>query len=390
MKKFLVLLSFAVLSFSSVAQETMGETIERALATARCQSLVLAKNLEDQPGCLPRSFRNGQLVTSDYSWWCCGFFPGVLWQLYSDCGDKELLRYARLYTERTEKAKGKTDTHDLGFMLYCGYGQGYNLTGDQQYLDVLKEGVSSLLTRYDPWLGVIKSWDWNPDWKFPVIIDNMMNLEMLCFMSRMTGEQRFADVAKAHANTTMANHFRDDYSSYHLVSYDPATGKACLKQTVQGFADESAWARGQAWGLYGYTMMYRETKDAAYLDMARRIASFMCNHPNMPSDGVPYWDFDADNIPYALRDASAAACMASALIELSTMDKSEDGPVWLEFAKKQIRTLSSAEYLAEPGQQGGFILKHSVGSIPGNSEVDVPLTYADYYFIEALLRLKRL
>ena len=197
-------------------------------------------------------------------------------------------------------------------------------------------------------------------------------------------------MADSHAQTTLRHHFRDDYSCYHVVSYDTLSGQPHFKGTHQGYADNSAWARGQAWALYGYTMMYRETGKTEYLEQARKVASYIKNHPNLPDDKIPYWDFDAPDIPAAPRDASAAAVMASGLIELSQLDKSKEGADWLELAEMQIRSLSSPEYLAEPETNGGFILKHSVGNYNKNSEVDVPLSYADYYYVEALLRLKKL
>lgn len=388
----IILLCATIFSSSSplLAEETMDIVVERALSVAKSQSLLMAHALESESAAFPRSYENGQLITSDYRWWCSGFFPGVLWQLYSDQPSDELLRYAELYTARTEPVKTMTDTHDLGFMLYCSFGQGYHITGDNHYLDVIREGSDNLLTRFDPKVGVIKSWESSEKWKYPVIIDNMMNLEMLSFLSRETGDRHYVQVAETHANTTLQNHFREDFSTYHVVSYDPATGKPHAKQTAQGYADGSAWARGQAWGLYGYTMMYRETLQPQYLEQARHIAHYITQHPQMPADGIPYWDFNAPDIPHAFRDASAGAIMASAFIELSQLDPSADARRWLEMAEKQLRTLSSSDYLAQIGEQSGFILKHSVGSLPGRSEVDVPLTYADYYYIEALLRMKHL
>lgn len=378
------------MAVSASAQKPVSEVIEEGLSLSRTQALIMADELAPQEGRFPRSFENGKMITSDYRWWCSGFYPGVLWQLYADKPSAELRHYAELFTDRCEPVKKMTDTHDLGFMLYCSFGQGYHITGNKHYLDVITEGTQSLLTRYDSKLGVIKSWESGPEWKYPVIIDNMMNLEMLCFMTRETNDRHYVRVAETHANTTMANHFREDYSTFHLVSYDPATGKPHIKQTVQGFADNSAWARGQAWGLYGYTMMYRETLNPKYLEQARHIANFICSHPRMPEDGIPYWDFDAKGIPNVPRDASAGAVMASAFVELSQLDPTADAARWLKMAEKQLRSLTSPAYLANPGEQGGFILKHSVGSLPGNSEVDVPLTYADYYYVEALLRMKKL
>ncbi|MCQ2095124.1 MAG: DUF2264 domain-containing protein [Bacteroidaceae bacterium] len=388
--KRLLSITICFTAFAVHAQKPMGEVIEEGLSVSRSQALIMARSLESQEGRFPRSFDKGELITSDYRWWCSGFFPGVLWQLYADKPSNDLRRYAELFTDRAEPVKKMTDTHDLGFMLYCSFGQGYNITGNKRYLDIIKEGTASLLTRFDERLGVIKSWESSRKWKYPVIIDNMMNLEMLCFMTRETNDRQYVRVAETHANKTMENHFRDDYSTFHVVSYDPETGKPHARQTSQGYSDDSAWARGQAWGLYGYTMMYRETLNHRYLEQARHIAHFLCSHPRMPEDGIPYWDFDAPDIPNAPRDASAGAVMASALVELSQLDPSADASVWLRMAEKQLRSLTSPAYLAHVGEQGGFILRHSVGSLPGKSEVDVPLTYADYYYIEALLRMKKL
>ncbi|MBP5278796.1 MAG: glycoside hydrolase family 88 protein [Prevotella sp.] len=370
--------------------EPLSVMIERGLQRATSQSLLLANTLKDQQDALPRTFEKGKLQTIRYSHWVSGFFPGVLWQLYEYSGDRQFREDAELFTNRVEPAKKMTNTHDLGFMLYCSFGQGYCLTGNQHYRDVIYEGTQSLLTRWNEKLGVIKSWNKNDRWQYPVIIDNMMNLEMLCFMTREFSDPRYERIAELHAQTTIKNHFRDDYSTYHVVSYDTISGQPHAKNTAQGYNDASSWARGQAWGLYGYTMMYRETHNTDYLIQARNIASFLMNHPRLPADKVPYWDYDAPDIPNAQRDASAAAIMASALIELSQLDPTSMAPKWLALAKQQLRTLSSPTYLAKEREQGGFILKHGVGHFLAGAEVDVPLSYADYYYIEALLRLKKL
>ena len=219
-----------------------------------------------------------------------------------------------------------------------------------------------------------------------VIIDNMMNLELLFWAAKHSGDNRFAEIAINHANTTMEHHFRDDYSSYHQVTYDENTGEVKMRITNQGYADESSWARGQAWGLYGYVVMYRETKDQKYLDFAKGIADFIVNHPNLPADMVPYWDFNAPDIPNALRDSSAGAIIASALLELSTYT---DG-AYLDQAEAMLSTLLSPEYIAEKGTNGGFILKHGVGNMPNKTEIDTPLSYGDYYLVEAMVRYKEL
>ena len=365
-------------------QEPIEEVIDRGLKASTEQALLMAKELETQNGRLPKTInKEGKLETSDYSWWCSGFFPGELWYLYEYNPTPEMKKYAEMYTDRVEEVKHITYSHDVGFMLYCSYGNGYRLTGKPEYKDVMLTGANSLATRYDERVGAIRSWDFNKKiWQFPVIIDNMMNLEFFSWASKASGDDRFRKMAISHADKTMLHHFRDDYSCYHVVSYDTITGMPHKKQTHQGAADESAWA------LYGFTMMYRETGKPDYLNHAKHIASFIMNHPNMPVDKIPYWDFDAPGIPNVPRDASAAAIMASALIELSQLDKSTEAKSYLDFAEQQIRSLTSPDYLAAKGTNCNFALMHSTGHFPGKSEVDVPLSYADYYYVEALMRLR--
>ncbi len=287
-----------------------------------------------------------------------------------------------------EQEKNNKGTHDLGFMMYCSFGNAYRLLKDPAYKEVLLTSARSLSTRFNPTVGCIKSWD-HGAFTFPVIIDNMMNLELLTWASRTSGDPSFAKIANTHANTTIKNHFRDDYSSYHVVDYDPVTGAVLQKKTHQGAADSSAWSRGQVWGLYGYTMMYRETKNKVYLNQAKHIADFILNNPQLPADMIPYWDFDAPGIPNVPRDASAGAIAASALLELSRYAGGKDAARYWTAAEKMLTSLTSPAYLAKEGENNNFILMHSVGSLPHNSEVDVPLSYADYYFVEALLRYKQ-
>lgn len=394
-KQFFWGIFFAALILTSCKtnrEESISDVIERGLLRSTEQALLMSKALEGQEGRLPKSIKpDGTLETSDYAWWCSGFFPGELWYLYENNPTDELKNYAKLYTARVEPAKNLTNTHDLGFMLYCSFGNGYRLTKNPGYRDVLITGVHSLATRYNPTVGAIRSWDFNKNvWQFPVIIDNMMNLEFFIWASRATGDPSFKEMALSHADKTLQNHFRPDNSCYHVVSYDTITAKPHIKQTHQGFSDNSSWARGQAWALYGYTMMFRKTGELIYLEQARCIAQFIMNHPNLPEDKVPYWDFDDPGIPNVPRDASAAAIIASALVELSQMDSGDFGKECLAFAEQQIRSLTSPQYLAEPGTNQYFVLKHSTGNLPGKSEVDVPLSYADYYYVEALMRLKKI
>ena len=334
----------------------------------------------------PRSINNNgtlNLVTSDD--WTSGFFPGSLWYLYEFTRDDYWKEEAELYTRRLSKEQYNTQTHDVGFMINCSYGNGYRLLDTKEYKEVIIQAAKSLSKRFRPVVGCIQSWGPNDKWQCPVIIDNMMNLELLFNAAKISGDSSFYNIAVAHANTTIKNHFKPDYSSYHVVNYDTLTGKVLSKNTHQGYSDQSAWARGQAWGLYGYTMSYRETRNKTYLIQAQRIADFILHNKNLPDDMIPYWDFDAPNIPDEPRDASAAAIICSALYELSTYT-SNDGKKYKEAADKILMSLSLSKYRAEKNKNLNFILKHCVGNKPADSEIDVPLIYADYYFIEANLR----
>jgi rhamnogalacturonyl hydrolase YesR len=369
------------------------EIIKEALEFSVNQSLRMAKSLEHEKELLPKTVdRFGTLQTCKSDWWVSGFFPGQLWYLYEYSNNEELKKFAIEYSRRVEKEKYTTDNHDVGFIIHCSFGNGYRITKDPAYPEVIKTASNSLITRFNKKIGAIRSWDtgqWNKQWQYAVIIDNMMNLEMLLWGAKEFNEPKFYDVAVRHANTSMRDHYRSDFSSFHVVSYDTITGLPELKHTAQGFKHESAWARGQSWGLYGFVMMYRFTKDEKYLNHAKSIADFLINHPRMPEDKIPHWDYDAPNIPDTYRDASAGSIMCSALIELSGYVESELSKKYLEIAETQIRTLYS-NYRNAPGNNGNFILKHGVGHMPNNTEIDVPLTYADYYFVEALIRMRKI
>lgn len=377
--------------FSCSREKSMDRIIDESLTFAVSQYSLMADVMMERADLLPRTIdAEGNLVTAKPGWWTSGFFPGSLWYLYEYSGNEKVKNSAMQMTSRIEREKYNRGTHDLGFMLYCSFGNGLRLTGDAGYQDILLTGAQSLITRYRPNIGCIQSWNSRREWQCPVIVDNMMNLEFLMWAFRLSGDSTYYTICVNHSDTTIKNHYRPDYSSFHVVSYDTITGRVEAKQTHQGAADESAWSRGQSWGLYGYVVMYRETGLDRYLDHAVKIADFLIGHKNMPEDMIPYWDFDAPGIPDAKRDASAGAIMASALIELGGYVKPPLSEKYLQVAEKQLRSLASPSYRAERGENGNFILKHSVGSIPGNSEVDVPLTYADYYFIEALMRFRNL
>jgi rhamnogalacturonyl hydrolase YesR len=378
----------------SCEKEPIQKVVKEALDFSVEQSLGMAKSLQGQPGLLPRNAdRFGNLQTCRPDWWTSGFFPGILWYLYEYSGNEDVMKWAKEYTLQVKDQQYTRDNHDVGFIINCSAGNGYRITKDSSYREIIHTASQSLSTRFRPITGCIRSWDsagWNRQWQYPVIIDNMMNLELLMMASAEFNEPRFRDIAVSHANTTGKNHYRPDYSCFHVVSYDTVTGLPLQKHTSQGYSNESAWARGQAWGLYGFTMMYRFTRDTSYLSLAEHIAGFILHHPRLPDDKIPYWDFDAPNIPDCNRDASAGAIICSALIELSQYVEPYFAKECLSAAETQLRTLSSPLYCNAPGNNGNFILKHSVGHMPNNTEVDVPLIYADYYYVEALMRYRNL
>ncbi|MDR6785616.1 unsaturated chondroitin disaccharide hydrolase [Pedobacter africanus] len=384
--------------------------IKKDFTVAEQQYRQLLKTSTDLTQFPRTSNKDGSVRTTDIWDWTQGFFPGSLWYIYEYTKNPEWKAAATKWTEALEKAQFLTQHHDIGFVMYCSYGHAIRFEKDPAklalYHKILIQSAESALTRFDPKVGLIKSWNakksWDNKtmWQYPVIIDNMMNLEMLCYVSKLTGNPKYRDVAVSHALNTMKNHFRADYSTYHVVDYAP-DGKVLHQQTNQGFADNSTWSRGQGWAIYGFTMMYRETKDKRFLEAAQKAANFYLNHPNLPKDKIPYWDFNVGQkgyhadwdyasrkLSYIPRDASAGALVASALLELSTFSK--DGTKYFKPAEQMLKSLSDTAYLAKPGTNSGFILKHCVGSFPHNSEIDVPLVYADYYFLEALLRYQKI
>ena len=398
MKNF-VLIFFALifLSLSALAQSErtlpLNTVINEALRVSVRQNMQMAKLLSERPGLLPRSAdSSGNLVTCTSKWWTSGFFPGTLWYLYEYSKNDSLKMFAKEFTQRVKNEQFTTDNHDVGFMINCSFGNAYRITGDTIYRSALLNASRSLMTRFHPVVGATRSWDThknNRHWQFAVIIDNMMNMELLLRSAKEFNDPSFTAAAISHADRTIQHHFRPDHSSFHVVSYDTLTGLPHAKQTAQGYSDSSSWSRGQAWGLYGYTMMYRMTKEKRYLQQAQHIADYILRHPNLPADKIPYWDFNAPNIPDAYRDASAGAIICSALIELSGYTDSKRSSDYLSAAEIQIRSLSSDRF-RNSRPKAPFILDHSVGSIPHRSEIDVPVSYSDYYFVEALIRMKNL
>ena len=393
---FLTFMGMIVLMMTGCTSKntTVGDIVADNITNAVSQYSLMTDQIEKSGHILnPRTLdENGEVVYVPYDDWTSGFFPGSLWYMYQLTGDDKWEKLAEKYTEALDSVQYLTWHHDVGFMAGCSYLNGMRFA-DKDYRSVIMQSAQSLSTRFRPNAGVIQSWDadkgWQAErgWKCPVIIDNMMNLELLFEATALSGDSTFYNIAVKHADTTMAHHFRPDNSCYHVVDYDPETGEVRKRQTAQGYADESSWARGQAWALYGYTTCYRYTKDKKYLDQAQKVYNFIFNNKNLPEDLVPYWDYDAPNIPNEPRDASAAACTASALYEL---DGYLPGNHYKETADKIMESLGSPAYRAEVGTNGNFILMHSVGSIPHGQEIDVPLNYADYYFLEGLMRKRDL
>ncbi|RXK83895.1 glycoside hydrolase family 88 protein [Filimonas effusa] len=405
--KALLFSGLLALGFTPPQKDTAFIDSNVAFARGQLKKLLTVANRQDTA--FPRTVdKKGQLLSTDMYEWTSGFFPGALWYAYEATNDNELKAAAVKWTEKLSGLQYFTKHHDLGFMMYCSYGNAYRLTGNEQYKNILVQSAKSLATRFNPKTGSIRSWNLFGSWDgqgryvYPVIIDNMMNLELLFFASKTTGDDTYRNIAIKHAENVLKNQVRPDYSCYHVVCYDTATGKVLSRETAQGYANNSTWARGQAWGIYGFTMTYRETKDKRFLETAQKMADFYLDNKALPSDKVAYWDFNANDVgyepsrkshaketPVKYRDASAAAVTASALLELSSF-LGENGRKYRDGGIAILHALSSPAYKAAAGENADFILKHSVGSIPHDVEIDVPLIYADYYYLEALNRYRAL
>ncbi|WP_370862368.1 glycoside hydrolase family 88 protein [Parabacteroides faecis] len=328
--------------------------------------------------------------TSIYDW-TSGFWPGILWYLYEYDHDENIKKAAERFTAALYPVVDrKADNHDLGFMMYCSLGNGYRLTGNEEYKKVLLRAADSLATLYDLRVGTIHSWPGMREkmgWPHNTIIDNMLNLELLFWAAKNGGGEQLYKIANRHAEVTMENQFRNDFSTCHVVVYDTITGNRIKQVTHQGYADSSMWARGQGWAIYGFTMCYRETRNPAFLETARKAADLYLSR--LPEDMIPYWDFDAPGLPEEPRDASAAAVVASGLLEMSLYMQDEvDAEKYKSAAVKILASLSSPAYQSREHNQA-FLL-HSTGHKPNNSEIDASIIYADYYYIEALIRLDKI
>ena len=383
-----LVLTFCLLAF--IAGDAAAQRIVRKSFARAERQTALLDSLLTSPDLFPASWNtDGTIKTNSARGWISGFFPANIWFLYEYTRDPKWLDMARRRTAPLDTLRRYTKTHDLGFMVGCPCAAAYRLTGEEAYRQLLIDASDALLTRFSPAVGLIRSWDnknGDPN-PYRVIIDNMMNLEMLFMVSKLTGDKRYYDIAVCHADNTLKNHFRPDNSCFHIVCYDAETGHVTGQRGGQGYSAASAWSRGQSWALYGFTMCYRETGDPRYLDRAVKCAEYFINHPRLPEDLVPYWDYDAPGIPDEPRDASAAAITASALLELAKYAPGKEKSYY-GTARKILTSLASDRYLIPAGKKCGFLIDHSVGSKPSGSQVDVPIIYGDYYFLEALLRLK--
>ncbi len=378
-------LIIAAFTFFCFAETLNAQSSKKIFSDAEKQVSLMYKdavaNRNDRQ-IFPRTLRNDSLHLVVSNDWTSGFFPGMLWFMYEYTKKPEWKSKAEEFTALMEREPKNRNSHDVGFKVYNSYGNGYRLTRNEEYKKQVLQGAATLATRFNAKIGCIRSWDFGR-WQYPVIIDNMMNLELLFAATKLSGDSSYYKIAVTHANTTLKNHFREDHSCFHVVDYDTVSGKASGGSTHQGYADASAWARGQAWALYGYTMCYRETKNPVYLKQAENVAAYLMNHPLLAKDKIPYWDFNVPDLTKEPRDASAAAVIASALYELK--DYSVNKKQYTVFADKIMKSLT-LHYRAPLGSAHGYILLHSTGNKPFNGEVDVPLIYADYYFLEALLR----
>ena len=351
-------------------------------------------NEADQDSCLmPRSMEANQTswnMSNTYVW-TSGFWPGILWYDYEATGNEEIKAQAICYTECLFPlvTSAHSADHDIGFQIFCSFGNAYRMTGNQEYKAAILKGAEKLAKLYNPKVGTILSWPGmvkRMGWPHNTIMDNMMNLEILFWAARNGGRQELYDMAVKHAETTMKYSFREDGGNYHVAVYDTIDGHFIKGVTNQGYGDSSLWARGQAWAIYGYMMVYRETKDKTFLRFAEKVTDFYLE--NLPEDYIPYWDFDAPDMMKQPKDASAAAIAASALIELSEL---EDTPSlasrYWNAAVRMLEELSSERYQCRDAKPA--FLMHSTGNHPGGYEIDASINYADYYYLQALLKYKK-
>ncbi|MEE9437415.1 MAG: T9SS type A sorting domain-containing protein [Saprospiraceae bacterium] len=378
MKKVLLsVIFFCVQSFivGQIAVETIDSTIKFANEQMKNTILEMNDNSSLHPN--QTNISSGRWEFSNRKWWISGFFAGVSWYMSELVGDNSYwLDIATRWTKDLESQKNDTGNHDVGFQIFCSYGNANRITPNEDYKNIIITAANSLASRYDETVGSIRSWSWG-NWNYPVIVDNMMNLELLLWASENGGDEELKTIAIKHAKKTLENHIREDGSTYHIVDYNN-DGSIKNKDTHQGYNIESTWSRGQAWGIYGFTMMYQYTKNDTFLTAAKKLSDYFID--NLPDDFVPYSDFKDPNIPNVSKDASAAAITCSALFELA---KYVDDDKYKNSAVDILNSLVN-NYLAKNSNYHSVIKRACVRS--GDSERG--LIYADYYFLEALMRYK--
>ena len=324
--------------------------------------------------------------------WCDGFWPGILWMDYRNTKDEAVRKAAEGYTESLKGiAYRPCYDHDIGFLMFCSYGKGYEVNHSQEYKNVILASADSLATLFNPIVGTILSWprEVKPrNWPHNTIMDNMMNLDMMFWAAKNGGNKLLYDLAVTHAKTTMQNHFRPDGSCYHVAVYDTINGNLIKGVTHQGYADNSMWARGQSWAIYGYTMVYRYTHNKMFLDFAQKVTDIYIKRLKETSDDlIPLWDMDDPRgVKGAPRDVSASCVVADALLELQQYVGGEKGEEYKQFAIQSLAQLSTDKY--QSGKKNVAFLMHSTGHHPAGSEIDASIIYADYYYLEALNRMK--
>ncbi len=310
--------------------------------------------------------------------WTSGFFAGTLWYMYQLTGETQWKDYAKEWTEDLESTANLNIDHDTGFRISSSFGNAYQLIQGQYYQRIMLRAANTLAQRYDPKIGAIKSWDWIGN--FPVIIDNLMNLELLFWNAENSGNSEWYNIALSHAETSLKHHMRPDGTSYHIVDFDDS-GNVNWKGTRQGYGHNSVWARGQAWAIYGFTMIYRYTGKEKFLDAAIRAADYFID--NLPDDFVPIYDFLEPVTTVQSKDASASAIAASALFEIYEFTNNAR---YFNSAVNILNSLSSEQFMSVNSDISSILKQSTLHRGHGN----VGTSYADYYFLEAIIRYRKI
>jgi unsaturated chondroitin disaccharide hydrolase len=384
----LLLVSSVTASAQTLKKDIVRLDLRTQLEYCKVHTLNTLALIPNDGKSLPRSIpaKSKDWTYVDYKDWTSGFWPGQLWYIYETTHDKKILAAAEKYTQYLlPLSTSKASDHDLGFQIFSSYGNAFELTGKKEYKEVVLRAADTLASLFNPKVGTIQSWPHANYGGHNTIIDNMMNLELLFWASKHGGSKKLRDIAIKHAETTMQNHFRPDHTAYHVVVYNPETGQKIKGITAQGYSDESMWARGQAWAIYGFTMVYRETGDRKFLDFAHKLTRVYLDR--LPKDQIPYWDFN-DTDPQASRDASAAAITASALLELATFTKTS--MLKREYEEKAMKMITELTNHYQSRYENNALLLHSTGHKPAGSEIDCSIIYADYYYLQCLVRLEKL